>query len=107
MRVINYTSLMVIECDYPGCDETILTEDIAPGNCVPCEKTLNARGWAFITPPASSDSLAFCPDCKNKELPTDQKREVHDCIYASYTKKGKPSELGSIQRCLLCDGLKL
>ena len=95
--------LMVIECDYPECGNTTISEDIAPGNWWPDERVLNAKGWTFIT--FHKTWLAFCPKCRDKKLPTDQERKFHNCVYETFTKKGKPSDHGSIRRCYICDGL--
>lgn len=91
-----------ISCDYPGCDECLFFGD---EGWEKIKKMIRAIGWIDISFPGEEDKeyLDYCPNCKEKETPIN---EPHVCIYMRKTKKGKPSEYGSVLECVFCEKLK-
>lgn len=99
---MGYNEVMHIEidCDYPGCDEYLIF------GCEGWErikKMMQAIGWTHISFPGEekgrSESLYFCAECKKKDPGSIKK---HDCVFIRMTKKGKPSDYGTILECYFC-----
>jgi len=96
-----------IWCDFPGCNEYLMFSN---EGWEKIEKMIKAIGWTHFSFPSEEDeygittkNLIFCSNCKAKEILPNQ---IHKCIYMKRTKKGKPSQYGSVLECVFCGRLK-
>ncbi len=96
-----------IDCDFPGCDEWFGISNLGFGVGTKIEKMMFAIGWTSISFPGENkyegECLYFCAKCRGKDPRLIKK---HKCIYMRKTKKGKPSEYGSVLECYFCGRLK-
>jgi len=90
-----------ISCDFPGCDEYLLFSNKGWGKI---KKMIYAIGWTSISFPGENkheeEFLHFCARCKGRNL---NLIEDHECIFIRKTKKGKPSEYGTVLACYFCE----
>lgn len=103
---MSYCEIIHVEiyCDFPGCDQWLLFGDEESKNIVKMMRAINWTGISFPSEERYRDkNLDFCPACKYKDLPEDEK---HDHVYMRKTKKGKPSDRGSILECYFCAKIK-
>lgn len=99
--------LTEIHCDFPECDEYFLFHyggEINPD----MKKVIDALGWTVLEYSPESDRfdsavLWLCPECKKEDIPI---KEEHECVFARYTKQGKPSRKGTILTCVFCERTK-
>ena len=93
-----------IECDYPNCNEYLLFSNEG-GEKI--QKMMRSIGWTSISFPGENkydeEFLCFCAECKKKDP---NLIENHKCIYMRKTRKGTPSEYGTILECYFCRRLK-
>ncbi len=90
-----------IECDFPGCDEYL---EFSNEEWEKIDKMIRSIGWTYISFPGeerhNKKCLYFCARCKGRNL---NLIEEHVCILMRKTKKGEPSEYGSILECYFCE----